>query len=196
MKAATPEDLDVVDPTGSNVFSMNPRSLRVRPNKALTRETWAAAGVYLAVVHTALQWWVGDWLNLGEARFGEEHHQDVPDFDVEPATLQQYAWVAGAIPAERRIYDLAWSVYREVADLPAKQQQRWLARAEKGDDGTKWTAAHLARAIREAAADDDGGELELWIMVRCKDAKDRETLLAAMEVAGRAAKALERRPRS
>lgn len=175
-------------------IELTPRMLTPRPGALLERDAWGAVGEYLETVHGAVQWWLGDWLVLGEERFGEEHAQYLPSVGVTAETLSQYAWVARNITPERRIYDLSWSVYREVADLPPAQQQEWLARAEEGSDGVRWSAAELARRMREAAGDEVG--VDLWVLVKCTNRRDQKAFLMQMQSGGREARATERRAKA
>ena len=197
--APPPTALVRTDATGSllvadGAIELTPRMLTPRPGVLLERDAWGGVGEYLETVHGAVQWWLGDWLVLGEVRFGEEHAQYLPSVGVTAETLSQYAWVARNITPERRIYELSWSVYREVADLPPADQQRWLARAEEGTDGVRWSAAELARRMREEAGDEAGAEL--WVMVRCTDRRDQEAFLNQIAAGGREARATERRAKA
>lgn len=171
--------------------TLEARALKVGKLKAMTFETWSGTGSWIGTVHGAVQWWAGDWCNLGEERFGEDHSQALDALGIELATLQQYAWVARNIPAERRIYNLPWSSYREVADLKAKEQQTWLARAEEGDDGVPWTAERLRRELRDDKGDGDA-DGELWVMAKCSGVRDQSALLKRLEGEGRVVKAVAR----
>lgn len=174
----------------SGPLELNARFLAVRPGELIDFDGWAATGVWLETAHGAIQWWLGDWLLLGEARFGEAHAQALPELGVEPETLEQYAWLARNIPPSRRLFNLPWSVYRVVGALPEAEQRRWLERAERGNaDGRPWTAAEL----RSAMASEAGVALEQWVLVRCANEEDRRAFMEATSVAGRSCKAVDKK---
>jgi len=47
-------------------------------------------------------WWVGDWLNYGEARYGEMYSQAIEITGYASQTLADAKWVASRIEPSRR----------------------------------------------------------------------------------------------
>lgn len=75
----------------------------------------------------AVQWWLGDWVNYGEATYGETYSQALEATEYEEKTLRNYAYVARNIQMSRRRDNLTFSVHSEIVGLPtAKEQDRWL----------------------------------------------------------------------
>ena len=48
-----------------------------QPPTELTFEEWTAIGNTLQQVGASLNWWIGDWLNYGERKWGEMYAQAV-----------------------------------------------------------------------------------------------------------------------
>src|SRR5262252_7309945 len=69
-------------------------------------------------------WWLGDALLIGEARFGEDFASVV-----DPKWAEQHKekiWVARKVTPDRRRENLSWSIHREVAALEPAEQEEWL----------------------------------------------------------------------
>jgi hypothetical protein len=114
-------------------------------------------------------WWLGDWLRYGEAEHGEKYSQALDATDYAYQTLNSARLVAERVEAKRRRKGLTWGHHREVAALEAKEQDKWLAKAEKEgwtvkelrnaahppeeppppeEDSKTWTCAKVAAVIR------------------------------------------------
>ena len=150
-------------------------------------ETWEALGRYLGGMQRRIQWYVGDWLNFGEALFGEAASQGIEATQKERyseaervtgldhGTLQNIRSICGKVAKARRRPELGFWIHAEVAPLEPDEQIEWLQRAI--DEG--WTRNQLREAIREAkdpAADDppeddrDPGEPGLTVTERIEAA--------------------------
>lgn len=166
-------------------FSLTKTSLT--PVKAPSEAEWTAFGLWVETVHKGNQWWVGDWLSIGEGLLGEKYAQaiDATRWDVD--TLMQYQRIAGAVPVRNRRDDLSWSHHREVAHLPADQQREWLARAV----AEGWSCERLRREMKQAA----GGNTNtmLYVLVACVDAADQQQFLERMQTENRQVKAVEKK---
>src|SRR5688500_17077028 len=66
-------------------------------------EDWDRVGVFLRYIHTGSQFWLGDWLNYGEASYGERYAQAVEHTGYDLHSLQTYAWIARSVAAENRV---------------------------------------------------------------------------------------------
>ncbi len=113
-------------------------------------EEWAGIGQVLGLVGRACNWWVGDWLVYGEARYGEQYAQGMDATGLDYQTLTNRAWVSRAIAPERRQEHLTWSHHAEIATFipeDAKQQGEWLARAQKEGWPTRELRARLRAAV-------------------------------------------------
>lgn len=101
------------------------------PARDLTYQEWEAAGRTLQQIGRAWQWWVGDWLTYGEARYGEKYAQAVDVTGLGYQALADAAWVAAAVQPSLRNENLSWSHHRAVAGLDEDEQRDWLAWAER-----------------------------------------------------------------
>lgn len=126
----------------------------------ITLEEWKALGRIIAFIGRSVAWWSGDWMNIGEALFGEDAAEgsDTPEtrFDLvkrvtglEPTTLQNYRSVAEKVPAERRRHELSFAHHQDVASLEPAVQEHWLAQAVD----QMWNRSALRTALREARGD-------------------------------------------
>lgn len=112
--------------------------------EGLDLDDWTAAGAMLGRIGRACQWWIGDWLNYGERRYGETYAQGIEATGYEYQTVAQMAWVAGKVELSRRRESLSWSHHVEVAALDPAEQDRWLDRAE----AEGWARNELRREIK------------------------------------------------
>ena len=91
-----------------------------------TFEEWQAAGDYLLYVESAIQWWIGDWLNYGESRWGEMYTQALSDTNYQEGTLRNLKSIAGKIEISRRNDKITFSHHVEGASLEPNQQNELL----------------------------------------------------------------------
>lgn len=129
-------------------------------------ERWLEIGELLAGIHRATPWWIGDWWNEGERRWGERATA-AEMFGLRPETLSNYAHVAKAIPEQSRRSDVSFSTHALVASLPTRQRDKWLKRASEEhlsggdlrelmrgsgavDPGPEWSNAAASVSPREA----------------------------------------------
>lgn len=134
-----PATVEVLDGTGMY------RPLGLALKKGLPYEEWEQIGVTLEDIREGVNWWVGDWLNYGDAEYGEKYTQAVQHTGKAVQTLMNMAFVAKAIPISRRRETLSFSIHAEVAGLTARQQNAVLDEAEKEN----WTRDEVRRRVRE-----------------------------------------------
>src|SRR5258705_4874231 len=91
------------------------------PDHELTFDEYLDAGRKLFQLNRVSQWWIGDWCNYGEARYGEKYEQAVRDTGYDRGTLRNIASVAGRIEPSRRRDNLSFKHHVEVAALPPHQ---------------------------------------------------------------------------
>ena len=123
--AITPVSLDMTDPE-------------------MPFEQYEMLGAYLGRMNRSCSWWVGDWLVFGEGAYGERFAQAVSATGLAEQTLLNRAYVSRNVAKSMRRPSLPFSVHREVAAMPPRQQKRWLDKAEKQN----WTAAELKAQMR------------------------------------------------
>lgn len=125
-------------------FQFTPTGLVIsgRPSYA----AWEAVGKKLQYVHGAVHWWLGDWINEGEMRFGETYAQAIEDSPFTYGTLANDKFIAQQIECSRRREKLSFAHHAEVAKLAPDEQDFWLDQAE----ANSWTRQQLRQAIRDS----------------------------------------------
>lgn len=116
----------------------------------LSFDHWERIGRQLQLADLAVQWWIGDWLNYGESRYGEKYTQAVEEFGRKKQTLMNYAYVAGAIEPSRRREIVDFSTHAEVASLEPEDQEKVLAKAAK-EHSSRNTVRREAEKIKRAS---------------------------------------------
>lgn len=82
---------------------------------SMTYEEWEKIGRTLQQLGRSLNWWLGDWLNTGEQRWGEMYSQALEITGLSVETLSKYKRVAARVPADIRRPDLTWTHHFAVA---------------------------------------------------------------------------------
>lgn len=101
------------------------------PQRDLSFAEWEEVGHTLQHIGRAWQWWVGDWLNYGEAKYGETYAQAIDITGLGYDAVANAAWVAAAINSSTRVETLSWTHHRLVAHLDSERQRFWLERAQR-----------------------------------------------------------------
>lgn len=101
------------------------------PPANLTWDQWESIGNTLQVVNGAVNWWIGDWLNVGEAKWGDTYTQAVNATDASIESLKKYKSVSERVPKEIRTSKLSWTHHFYVAYLPTEERGPLLAMAEE-----------------------------------------------------------------
>ena len=122
---------------------------------ALRYAAWARAGLLLGRLGRSHQFWIGDWLVFGEARYGERFAQAAEATGYDAGTLLNLAHVARAVERSRRRPELSWGHHHAVAALDPAEQARLLDAAVAGEPlpagGRRpWSVARLREAVRIA----------------------------------------------
>ena len=113
--------------------------------KDLSIEEWLEIGKCLKEITGSVQWWIGDWLNEGEKRYGEMYSRALDRSDYKYMSLAQFKYVAKKIESSRRLEKLSFYHHLEVAKLTPKEQRKWLKKAEQNE----WSVKELRLTIRE-----------------------------------------------
>ena len=101
-----------------------------RPRDEMPLSDWVEQGRKLGLLGRSAGWWIGDWLNYGNAAYGERYVRAarITGYDVQ--TLMNMTYVASRFEPSRRREGLSWSHHAEVAALEPKAQTRFLDRAQ------------------------------------------------------------------
>jgi hypothetical protein len=90
---------------------------------------WSAVGRRFGEIGRCSQWWLGDWINYGNAKFGERYARAVRLTGYDAQSLMNMVYVASRFEISRRRESLSWSHHATLAALDAGEQERWLDRA-------------------------------------------------------------------
>jgi len=99
------------------------------PQKDLEHPDWVAAGFRLGSIGRAAQWWVGDWIRYGTARWGEKYVEAARITGYDVHSLRNMAYVASRFELSLRRDNLTWSHHALLAALEPDEQRHWLDRA-------------------------------------------------------------------
>lgn len=99
------------------------------PQSELEHPQWVAAGYRLGAIGRGSQWWVGDWLRYGVAKWGEKYAEASRITGYDCPTLRNMAWVASRFPVSLRSDKLTWSHHVLLAPLTGAEQRYWIDRA-------------------------------------------------------------------
>lgn len=94
-------------------------------------EEWLQCGEFINRAKGSVHFWIGDWLNYGEQKWGEKYLQAIKETNYDYGTLRNDKWVASKVELSRRRDKLSFDHHAEVADLEPDEQDRLLDYAEK-----------------------------------------------------------------
>ncbi len=95
-----------------------------------TFEEWLSAGTFINNADKSIHFWIGDWLNYGEAKWGEMYEQAIEATGFDYQTLRDDKYVASRVELSRRRDKLSFGHHREVAPYTPQEQDILLERAE------------------------------------------------------------------
>jgi hypothetical protein len=101
------------------------------PRRELVLSEWIQQGRRLGALGRAGNWWLGDWVRYGNARYGERYETAARVTGYEVQSLMNMAYVASRFEISRRRETVSWSHHAEVAALDPAGQDEWLDRAER-----------------------------------------------------------------
>ena len=126
------------------------------PGKEIGLAEWSAVGRRLGEIGRCSQWWLGDWIHYGNARFGERYTRAVKLTGYDAQSLMNMVYVASRFDISRRRENLSWSHHAAVAALEPDSQEYWLQRAT----ADKLSVADLRAELRGRRQALQEGELE------------------------------------
>jgi len=118
-------------------------SLEITPG--IEFEKWEQIGLALKRIRKANMWWLGDWLNYGERKYGEMYTQALEITDYDYNTLAHLKQTADKVEISRRRPNLSFSHHMEVKGMEPKDQEKWLGKAEEGG----WDRAEMRKNIKK-----------------------------------------------
>lgn len=118
---------------------------------------WAAIGRELGGISRCNQWWLGDWVRYGNAKFGEKYSRASKITGYDAQTLMNMVYVSSRIEISRRRENLSWSHHEAVAPLEPELQDHWLDRAIADKFSVSDLRVELRSARRRALGEDPIG---------------------------------------
>lgn len=94
-------------------------------------DEWLQCGEFINRAKGAVHFWIGDWLNFGERKWGKKYLQAVKATGYDINTLRNDKWVAYKVDLSRRRDTLSFDHHATVADLDPEEQDRFLSDAEE-----------------------------------------------------------------
>jgi hypothetical protein len=130
------------------------------PQGDLGQAEWLATGRRLGAIGRCSQWWIGDWIRYGAARWGEKYAEAARITGYDVASLRNMAWVASQFDLSLRSDKLTWSHHVLLAPLEPEAKRFWLDRAEEerlsvADLRIELRGSERAHAAEERAAAGD-----------------------------------------
>jgi len=122
----------------------------------LSFEQWQEVGRKFQQVSGSVRWWVGDWLNEGERRYGETYTQAIEVTGNKLQYLKDCKWVAAAVEKSYRKDVLSWTHHKHVAKLDSVAQVTLLSFAAEHE----LSSSELLDAVREYQARQGGSFIE------------------------------------
>lgn len=101
------------------------------PQRDLDHIDWLATGRRLGTIGRCSQWWIGDWVRYGTARWGEKYAEAARVTGYDVASLRNMAWVASRFDLSLRNDKLSWSHHVLLAPFGPEEQRKWLLRASE-----------------------------------------------------------------
>jgi hypothetical protein len=122
------------------------------PDPSLSMRQWVLDGQRLGAIGRGVNWWLGDWLRFGNAKFGERYVRAarITGYDVQ--TLMNFVYVASRFEPCRRNEKLSFSHHAELAALEPDDQDQWLERAETERLSVRDLREELRRVTRASEA--------------------------------------------
>jgi len=111
-----------------------------------TYKEWEQCGKQLHHIEKGRMWWIGDWLNYGERKWGEMYAQAMEETGAAYQSCANAKWTCEQIEFSRRREKLSFAHHAEVAGLSIEEQDLWLDAAERGE----WSQKELRQQIKES----------------------------------------------
>jgi hypothetical protein len=98
------------------------------PRAELNPQQWMDCGRRLGRIGAGTNWWIGDWLRYGNARYGDRYKVACKLTGYDAQTLMNFAYVSARIHTSGRREEVSWSHHAALAALDADEQAKWLDR--------------------------------------------------------------------
>lgn len=109
----------------------------------LSYAEWEQVGFQIAKIGRSMQWWIGDWINYGNKKYGETYKAAIEATGFCYQTVQKFSLVSQVFEMQRRRCILTFNHHVEVRGLEKAQQDELLDRAEH--EG--WSCSRLRKEV-------------------------------------------------
>lgn len=130
-------------------FQMTPGGLSIEGVPPI--EDWETLGAQLFHMQRNVPWWIGDMLAFGEARFGDDIMQCLPE-DVSLEMVERFASVSRKFPIGDRNPSLSWTHHVIALRANEKLRAALLRVAERERMDTKEFTAYVNQSMRARQA--------------------------------------------
>ena len=124
------EEPSATEPEQSVWLMCERTATRLTIPRTVTFEQWDSLGSTLQTMNQSIQFWLGDWIRFGEEMFPNRYSQAAALTGYQIKTLQNAAYVAGAVAPSRRREALDFGHHSAVASLCPAEQTALLEQAE------------------------------------------------------------------
>jgi hypothetical protein len=132
----------------------------IRFNESITFEQWENVGKFWGEVRESKQFWIGDWSNAGEQKYGEKYAQAIDSTGYDYAVIANMRYVCSRVELSRRRENLSFEHHKEVAPLEPEQQTQWLNTAESENLNVKELRASVkARRVVKDVVEDKNSKM-------------------------------------
>jgi hypothetical protein len=95
----------------------------------MDRQDWIQAGRRFGTIARCSQWWIGDWLRFGNARWGEKYTEAARITGYDSGSLRNMASIASQFSLSLRSDKLSYSHHVLLAPLEDDAKREWIDRA-------------------------------------------------------------------
>lgn len=124
-------------------FVLSPVGLKGGDNATL--DDWENLGKALKRLESGLQFLVGDWLLMGERRWGEKYRGAAEKLGYSEKSLREFTYVCRNVDLSIRMDKLSFKHHQIVAALNPEQQVNWLQIAATSN----WSTSKLRAEINK-----------------------------------------------
>lgn len=119
--------LEIYDPAVSS-FTIHKNGIEASGEP--TFEEWLACGEFIKHADKSVHFWIGDWLNYGETKWGEMYEEAIKQTGFDYQTLMDDKYIASRVKFSLRNENLSFTHHRVVAPYNPDEQAILLERAE------------------------------------------------------------------
>jgi len=94
-------------------------------------EQWEECGKFIKKCEGAVHFWIGDWLNYGEKKWGKMYAQAIDQTGYDYQTLANDKWLSKNIDISDRSENLGVRHAQQIASLPEEEKKFWAEEIKK-----------------------------------------------------------------